>query len=215
MTNPGPRDVDLAEWLDGIGFHPGNTELKQRAHEFVRLLAALHGTHLHQLLPAGRDKSLAFTHLEDVLMRANRALAIGGGPRDSVMPEMLNRAIEDAKRVLADLESVVPYDPRIAEYEQEQRGESTADPLAPLEPFDYVHEDGPSYVHLEMGIVALASDDGSSTPRPAARLATIRGKSEEGPRAVVAVYMEDPEVLENLASYALSMANKLRALRAR
>jgi hypothetical protein len=106
-------DVDLASWLDGIGFHPANTEIKQLAHETVRRLVAELGTTLHQVLPAGKDKSIAFTALEDVLMRANRQLAISSGPKDEVRAEDLHALMQRANVVL-------PEDDRIDEYKEAQ-----------------------------------------------------------------------------------------------
>lgn len=110
-----PRDVNLDEWLVGVGFHPADTELKQLGHEAVRQLIADTGVRLHKILPPGRDKSLTFKALEDVLMRANRALAVAGGP--------------DSQRVTAGSlrgmigppfgDAVLPQDHRKAE----QRGE--------------------------------------------------------------------------------------------
>lgn len=111
------RDIDLAEWLDGVGFHPADTELKQLGHETVRRLIAELGVRLHYILPPGRDKSLVFKLLEDALMRANRALAICGGPD----PE---RVTAGSLRVLIDGgtlgDAVLPEDPRIGEYKAEQ-----------------------------------------------------------------------------------------------
>lgn len=109
------RDVDLGEWLDGVGFHPANTEIKQAGHEAVRNLIAQIGAVLHWLLPAGRDKSLAFTALEDALMRANRALAVKGGPRITETQTLLDLI---RFKLVAGVE--VPEDERIAEYKAEQ-----------------------------------------------------------------------------------------------
>lgn len=114
MTHPGaPRDVDLAQWLDGIGFKPANTERKQLGHEVARQLVGEVGGLLHDLLPAGRDKSLTFTLLEDVLMRANRALALGNGPQEHLTTEFL--------RDQATSGAQLPADPRIDEYKADQR----------------------------------------------------------------------------------------------
>lgn len=113
-------DVNLDEWLSGVGFHPANTELKQLGHEVVRKLVAQLGVQLHYVLPPGRDKSLTFTALEDVLMRANRALAIEGGPD----PERVTAG--SLRGILADGslgDAKLPEDPRIEQYKAEQRGE--------------------------------------------------------------------------------------------
>jgi hypothetical protein len=111
------RDVDLAEWLNGIGFHPVNSERKQLGHEATRQLVGDIGQMLHSLLPPGRDKSLVFTHLEDALMRANRALALGGGPQDVLSTELLREQVQIGSAPL-------PKDDRIEQYKAEQRGET-------------------------------------------------------------------------------------------
>lgn len=121
MTHPGaPRDVDFDGWLDGIGFKPANTTRKQQGHEAARQIVAETGRLLHGLLPAGRDKSLVFTALEDVLMRANRALALGGGPHDDMDDIALHMLANGGP---------LEKDPRLISYEAEQRGE-TVDPPA-------------------------------------------------------------------------------------
>jgi len=123
-----PRDVDLAEWLDGVGFKPADTEPKQLGHEAARNLVAQLGAVLHWLLPAGRDKSLTFTHLEEVLLRANRALALGGGPLSGDVEQLSHLA----KLVLvAGVRA--PEDPRVETYKKLQRGEPV--PAAPDEHF--------------------------------------------------------------------------------
>jgi hypothetical protein len=75
-----PRDIDLSQWLDGTRHHPPLDESTKLAHEAARALVGQLGISLFQLVPAGRDKSLLFTALEEVLMRANRAIALHGGP---------------------------------------------------------------------------------------------------------------------------------------
>ncbi len=91
-----PRDIDLAEWLDGTAHHPPANAATVLAHQAARTLVAELGTSLFQLLPAGRDKRLAFTALEDVLMRANRAIALGGGPKDGAFSDDLRRVASAA-----------------------------------------------------------------------------------------------------------------------
>lgn len=107
------NDVDLNAWLQGLGFHPANTEVKQLGHEAARRLVAELGVTLHQILPPGKDKSIAFTALEDVVMRANRALATNGGPNEHVTANQLNL-------VLDRLTTELPEDPRIGEYKDAQ-----------------------------------------------------------------------------------------------
>jgi hypothetical protein len=203
-------DVDLNAWLDGVGFHPADTELKQRGHELARVLTALYATHLHMLLPPGRDKSLAFTKLEDVLVRSNRALALGGGPRDGVQLEGrggLEVLLADSKRVLAVLGSEVPQDARIADYEADQRGGS-AELRPTLEPFTYRHEFADGYEELEVGLTAVAG------PEPACRIQTIE-VFQDGTSVNAQTLVDDPEVLEEAAAYLLAMSARLRELKAR
>lgn len=134
IMHPGtPRDLDLEQWLDGIGFKMANTQRKQLGHEAARQLVADLGRTLHGLLPAGRDKSLAFTALEDVLMRANRALALGEGPRDDLHDWELERLA---------LNGPLEEDPRITAYKAEQRGEES--PAEPAVVDDKLAEDGPA-----------------------------------------------------------------------
>lgn len=205
--HPGPaRDIDLAGWLDGVGFHPADTELKQRGHEAARLLVALLATHLHQILPPGRDKSLVFTHLEDVLVRSNRALALGGGPHPAVPPELLRLLIEDAKRVLADLDSVVPYDARIAQYEAEQRGETG--PVEAVDPFVYTrsHAEGPD----ETIEIALTGALGSE---PEVKIVVTAHDEGENVTDIGEAWIDDPDALTGMGDYLIARARDLRALR--
>jgi hypothetical protein len=118
--HPGaPRDVDLSDWLNAAAFHPADTALKQLGHEALRRLIAELGVTLHQLLPASREKSLAFTQLELVRLYANMALAVHGGPNEHV-------TILDLQRLLGHVQVDMPSDPRIEEYKAAQRGEAPA-----------------------------------------------------------------------------------------
>lgn len=75
-----PRDIDLPGWLNGIAHHPPADEETVLAHQAARNLVGQLGMSFFQLLPPGREKSLAFTHLEEALMWANKAIAVHGGP---------------------------------------------------------------------------------------------------------------------------------------
>lgn len=123
-----PRDIDLQNWLDRIAFHPANDERKQLGHELARSLVANMGVMLYGLLPAGQDKSLAFTHLKEVLMWANSALAVGGGPAEDIGLNDLKTLLANDPmadpRQLADLGVTWRTDPRIEQYKAEQRGET-------------------------------------------------------------------------------------------
>jgi hypothetical protein len=223
MRHPGqPRDIDLVVWLDGVGFHPADTELKQRGHEAAQLLVALLATHLHQLLPPGRDKSLVYTHLEDVLVRSNRSLALGDGPKQGVTVEGLAPVIADAKALLAEFQAVVPYDPRITEYEEGQRargpesretlgGPVFAEDVAPLEPFEYRTEDAETHSSRTLEAALTGAAEGE----PSALITATFHDEGENTHESAHVWIDDPEVLEQLGSYALAMANQLRALQAR
>lgn len=56
-------------------FHPADTEHRQKRHETVRSLCLYLAENLNGLLPEGREKSLAITHLEETMMWANAAIA--------------------------------------------------------------------------------------------------------------------------------------------
>jgi hypothetical protein len=131
--HPGaPRDVNLDEWLDGIGFKPADTERKQLGHEAARQTIAEVGRLLHGLLPAGRVKSLVFTDLERVLHRANQALAVGGGPHEWIDDDTLRRLAAHGPLVA---------DPRVEEYKAGQRGEKV---ITEARPVEAVHEHEPA-----------------------------------------------------------------------
>jgi hypothetical protein len=127
------RDVDLKAWMDGFAFHPANTRAKQLGHAIVRQLVANVAGILHALLPPGREKSLVFTHLEQALMYANKALAVGGGPRplftDHAETELaeLGKIHESLVKEGEIFGAVMQQDPRIAKYEAQQRGEGVSE----------------------------------------------------------------------------------------
>lgn len=141
MQPGAPRDIDLKAWLDGFAFHPANTRAKQLGHAIVRQLVANMAGILHALLPPGREKSIVFTHLELVLMYANKALAVGGGPRP-LFTDDEGEELRQQTEVLASLiregrvfGAEMQQDPRIEEYEAEQRGEPAAGGILDALPF--------------------------------------------------------------------------------
>lgn len=201
------RRSEAAQFRDGLGFHPANTKRIQLAHEAARLLAALMGTHLVHLLPQGREKSLAKTALEDVMMRSNRAIALGKGPHPLVDDDLLAEMVGDLKSILRDLGADLPEDPRIEAYKAEQRGESV-DPLAPFE-YRREHGEPEHYTQLEIGLTGVAG------PEPEVKISVVEHNEAENVTDGAEQWIDDPEVLESVASYLLTMASQLRGLKAR
>lgn len=56
-------------------FHPPSTEQKRRNHEYIRDECHALATTINETVPDGREKSLAITHLEEVMFWANAAIA--------------------------------------------------------------------------------------------------------------------------------------------
>lgn len=148
MTHPGtPRDVDLSEWLRGFGFHPANTRIKQLGHEIARQQVANIAGVFHAMLPPGRERTLVFGYLEKALIFSNKALAVGGGPRPVVSDDVAEE-VAVLERVLASLRlegeafgAVLPQDPRIKEYEEQQRKAPNLHPSLEAA-IDAAHADG-------------------------------------------------------------------------
>lgn len=67
--------MDINELTDRFTFHPATTAERREAHEDVRALCRDVALELNELVPDGREKSLAITHLEDVMMWANAGIA--------------------------------------------------------------------------------------------------------------------------------------------
>ncbi len=65
-----PKDIE-----NRFAFHPASTEEKREAHTSIRQNCKVLADFLNEKLPEGREKSLAITHLEDVMMWANASLA--------------------------------------------------------------------------------------------------------------------------------------------
>lgn len=65
-----------------FAFHPATTEEKADAHTSVRVNCHALAQFLNDKLPEGREKSLAITRLEEVMMWGNAALARAPVPAD-------------------------------------------------------------------------------------------------------------------------------------
>lgn len=60
-----------------FSFHPATDETGEQ-HDVVRSDCRALAHHLNKFLPEGREKSLAITHLEEVMMWSNAAIARNG-----------------------------------------------------------------------------------------------------------------------------------------
>jgi hypothetical protein len=100
-------------------------------------------------------------------------------------------------------------DPRVETYKAEQRGEPA--PVEPIVPFEYRRElGGPEhYTQLEIGLTGVAG------PEPEVKIEVVEHNESENVTDGAAQFVDAPEVLESVASYLLTMANQLRALKAR
>lgn len=70
--------MQKADIENRFAFHPATTEEKKMEHGSVRASCLSLAMNLNDLLPEGREKSLAMTHLEEVMMWGNAALARAG-----------------------------------------------------------------------------------------------------------------------------------------
>lgn len=71
----------LAPDLDNrFAYHPPKDDATREAHERVRTLCRALAEELNRMLPEGREKSLAVTHLEEVAMWSNAAIARRADP---------------------------------------------------------------------------------------------------------------------------------------
>lgn len=66
--------MDKSDIISRFSFHPA-TENTGPKHDRVRTICEILAHNLNDLLPEGREKSLAITHLEEVMMWSNAAIA--------------------------------------------------------------------------------------------------------------------------------------------
>ena len=67
--------MERSDLENRFSFHPANTEEKKQAHETVRNTCLRVAIDLNNLIPEGREKALALTHLEEVMFWANAGIA--------------------------------------------------------------------------------------------------------------------------------------------
>lgn len=67
--------MDAKDIEHRFAFHAATTEEKRDAHTSVRQNCRALADFLNEKLPEGREKSLAITHLEEVMFWGNAALA--------------------------------------------------------------------------------------------------------------------------------------------
>jgi hypothetical protein len=63
-------------------FHPADAMNTQEAHKAVREICLDAAVEINDLLPDGREKSLAITKLEEAMFWANAGIARGDGPKE-------------------------------------------------------------------------------------------------------------------------------------
>ena len=66
--------MEAAEINNRFSFHPATDETGPQ-HDIVRAKCMELAYSLNELVPEGRNKSLMFTHLEEVMFRGNAAIA--------------------------------------------------------------------------------------------------------------------------------------------
>lgn len=67
--------LSSAELKNRFSFHPATNKETQNKHEAIRLWALEFAEHINSQVPEGREKVLAITHLEEVMMWANAGIA--------------------------------------------------------------------------------------------------------------------------------------------
>lgn len=70
--------MDIKDLENRFSFHPAKDEDTQIRHGAVRAMCLNLASNLNEVLPEGREKSLAITHLEEVMFWANAGIARSG-----------------------------------------------------------------------------------------------------------------------------------------
>ena len=70
--------MDIKDLENRFKFHPANTEEKRNEHTSVREHCLELALFINEKMPEGREKSLAITHLEEVMFWANAGIARNG-----------------------------------------------------------------------------------------------------------------------------------------
>lgn len=70
--------MDIKDLENRFSFHSADTKEKQDNHQYVRDLCSNLALELNRVVPEGREKSLAITHLEEVMFWANAGIARNG-----------------------------------------------------------------------------------------------------------------------------------------
>lgn len=73
--------MDTNDLINRFRYHPAITEESKEAHQNLRRLCLELACDFNDVLPEGREKSLAMTHIEEALFWANAAVARNGGPK--------------------------------------------------------------------------------------------------------------------------------------
>jgi hypothetical protein len=82
------HEDEIQRWM---GYHPPSADLV-KAHEDWRQVCITTMRMLNHMLPDGREKAVATTHLEDVLMWGNKAIAChvpAPGPGHFPLPDII------------------------------------------------------------------------------------------------------------------------------
>lgn len=124
--------MDREEIENRFGYNPPRSTARVKDHEFTRDVLEWVAHKLNNLLPEGREKSLAITKLEEAMFWANAALArshdpdatstveeAAAGPRLGEGEPALDR--DDEEREATTLRKGSPF-PDLEEYREEEEG---------------------------------------------------------------------------------------------